>query len=244
MKTLAIDIETSPNIADVWGLWNNNVSLSQLRESQRVLCFAAKWEGEKRSMFFSEWQHTSDEMIRCAHMLLDEADAIVHYNGKRFDVPHLNREFVGLGLTPPSPYKQIDLYREIKSAFSFPSYKLAYVAEALNVGSKQETGGHELWVKVLAGDRKARATMKAYNIQDTELLIPLLHKVRPWISTPSYGAMNGQDVCPACGSDWLRREGHAYTATGRYQRFVCIPCGKWSRGTHRDHASGLSPAVL
>lgn len=240
MRTLAIDIETSPNLADVWGLWNQNVGINQLRESTRMLCFAAQWEGQKRTEFYSEWGDGPD-MVRVARELLDEADVVVHYNGQRFDVPHLNRELILAGYDPPSPYKQVDLYREIKRAFSFPSYKLAYVAPALGVGEKVSTGGHELWIKVLAGDRSARKLMREYNCQDTALLIPLYHKVRAWVSTPAtYGSMSGKDVCPACGSDNLHREGHAYTLTGRYQRYVCNNCGKWSRATRRDMSTGIT----
>lgn len=240
MKILAIDIETSPNLADVWGLWNNNVSLSQLRESQRMLCFAAQWEGESRVKFYSEWGDGQEEMAGMAHELLSEADAVIHYNGRRFDVPHLNREMLRHGFSPPSPYRQIDLYRETKDAFSFPSYKLEYVAKALEVGEKLEHEGHELWVKVLAGDRKAKAKMREYNMRDVELLFPLYYKLRPWIKGPNHGALTGEDVCPSCGSEDLRREGYAITLTGKYQRFQCRACGGWSRATHRQSATGVT----
>lgn len=239
MKTLAIDIETSPSLADVWGLWNNNVSLSQLRESSRMLCFAAQWEGEKRVQFFSEWGDGPD-MQRVAHELLSEADAVIHYNGQRFDVPHINRELLLAGYDPPSPYKQIDLYREVKGTFSFPSYKLEYVAKALGVGEKVKHEGHELWVKVLSGDRKARRDMRTYNIRDVELLFPLYYKLRPWIGGPNAGALEGADVCPSCGSTDLRREGHAITLTGRYQRYQCRECGTWSRATRREASTGIT----
>lgn len=242
MKTLAIDIETSPNAADLWGLWNQNIGINQLRDSSRVICAAAQWDGEDEVKFFSEWQDR-DEMLLGVWSLMDEADVIVHYNGQRFDVPHLNREFLQNDFYPPSPYKQVDLYREIKKTFSFPSYKLAYVAPALGVGEKVGHEGHDLWIKVLAGDRDARDRMKAYNCQDTALLLPLYHQVRPWIPTPSYGAMSGEDVCPACGSSDLTREGHAYTQTGKYQRYMCGQCGKWSRSTYRTDATKITPVA-
>ena len=240
MKILAIDIETSPNLADVWSLWNQNVSLSQLRESQRMLCFAAQFEGDRKPVFYSEWSHGAESMAYAAHEMLSKADAVLHYNGARFDVPHLNREMLNVGLQPPAPYKQIDLYKEVKAAFSFPSYKLAYVAKALGVGEKIEHEGHELWVKVLAGDRAARRTMRTYNCRDVELLFPLYYKLRPWIAGPNHGALEGRDVCPTCGSEDLRREGYALTLTGKYQRYQCRKCGGWSRATHRESATGIT----
>jgi DNA polymerase elongation subunit (family B) len=240
VKVLAIDIETSPNLADVWSLWKQNVSLNQLRESSRMICFAAQWEGDKHATFFSEWTHGQEDMIEVAHELLNEADTVLHYNGQRFDVPHLNREMLQQGLKPPSPYKQIDLLREVKNTFQFPSYKLAYVAPALGVGEKMEHEGHELWVKVLARDKKARRTMADYNKQDVELLFPLYYKLRPWIGGPSHGALTGEDVCPSCGSDDLRREGHAFLLTGKYQRYQCRDCGTWSRGTRRVSGTNVT----
>lgn len=236
MKLLAIDIETSPNLADVWSLWKQNVSLNQLRESSQVLCFAAQFEGEQTE-FYSTWKHGQGEMIAAAWRLLNEADAVIHYNGQRFDVPHLNREMLQEGHEPPAPYKQIDLLKQIRNNFAFPSYKLAYVAPALGVGEKVEHEGHELWVKVMAGDAAAQRKMEAYNRQDTELLFPLYYAVRPWIAGPNYGALHPEtgDACPACGADesHLRKEGYAFLLTGKYQRFQCRECGTWARSTHR-----------
>ena len=95
-KTLYLDIETSPALADVWGLWNNNVSLNQLRESTRVLCFGAMWRGTNRVQFYSEPKDGHEGLVRKAHELLNEADIVVHFNGTSFDLPHLRREFLKL----------------------------------------------------------------------------------------------------------------------------------------------------
>src|SRR5690606_29962163 len=111
MKLLVIDIETSPNLANVWGLWNQNIHLPQLLESGEVICFAAKWKHIDETMFYSTFHDGKDVMIEQAHIMLDHADAVIHFNGARFDIPHLNREFVEAGLTPPSPYAQIDLLK-------------------------------------------------------------------------------------------------------------------------------------
>lgn len=245
MKRLAIDIETSPNLAHVWGLWNNNVSLSQLQESTRVLCFAAQWEGSDACAFYSEWDH-GPEMIDAAWDLLNAADEVIHYNGKRFDVPHLNREFIEREFLPPAPYKQIDLLKQIQKAFRFPSFKLEYVAPALGVGEKVKHAGHDLWVRVMAGEPSARAEMRTYNIQDTRLMFPLYHKVLPWITTPNAGLYGGEgdlDVCPGCGSENLMPQGFANLVSGRYQRYVCADCGKWSRGSKRVGSTEIVPVA-
>ena len=202
MKLLFLDIETSPNTAHVWGLWQQNVGLSQLRESSRVMCWAAMWAGDDEVNFSSE-NHTSHKnMIKAAHSLLDEADAVCHYNGKKFDMPTLNKEFLKHGLLPPSPYKQIDLLRVARSQFRFPSNKLDYVAQQLGLGKKVAHEGHELWIKCMAGDKDAWARMEEYNINDVLLLEKVYDRLLPWINNhPNMSYTKSEYVCPTCGGD-------------------------------------------
>lgn len=241
MRRLIIDIETSPNLAHVWDLWNQNIGLNQLLESGEVICFAAKWYGDSSVSFWSEYHDGKEQMIDSAWGLLDEADAVIHYNGRHFDVPRLNAEFLRRSWPPPSPFKQIDLYQTVKRRFDFPSGKLAYIADALGIGAKIVHEGHTLWIKCMAGDPDAWAQMREYNIKDVELLEPLHDLLRPWIvAYPSMAALEGDNRCPACGSEELNRQGFAYTRTGRYQRFVCEVCGKWSRATNRDNGTKIT----
>jgi uncharacterized protein YprB with RNaseH-like and TPR domain len=157
MRLGFVDLETSPNIAHVWGLFNQTVSLSQLRESTRVISFAAKERGSKKVHFYSEYHHGRDEMIGAAHDFLDRMDAVCHYNGTRFDVPHFNREFIMAGLNPPSPYQEIDLLKAVRKHFRFTSNKLAHVTVQLGLSGKLSHTGHDLWVRCMAGDEKAWA---------------------------------------------------------------------------------------
>lgn len=234
MKILAIDIETSPNLADVWGLWNQNVSLSQLRQSSRMISFAAKFLDEKKVYFYSDFHHGHTAMVSEAHVLLTKADALLHFNGNRFDIPALNSEFLLEGLTPPAPSKNVDLYRVAKKNFKFPSYKLQYISTALGLAGKVHHEGHALWTKCMSGDAKAWARMKKYNVQDILLLEELYEKLLPWIDHPHRGLYSGNDaVCSNCGSEELIKEGFSYTGQGKYQRFSCKICGRWSRGTKR-----------
>jgi hypothetical protein len=243
MKLLLWDIETSPMLANVWGLWNNDVSLNQLLESGDLLCFAAKWHGQPKSMkFFSEWDDGHAGMVLAAWNLLNEADAVISYNGKHYDTPWINRCFLEQELLPPAPAKQIDLCDVVKRQFRFPSNKLAYVSERLLGTGKVKHEGHELWTKVLAGDPDARKRMRKYNKQDVRLLEPLYDKLLPWIpGHPSYGAFENQDdICPACGSTDLVMEGFAYTAVGQFQRYHCADCGKWSRSSKRVGSTNIT----
>lgn len=231
MKILAIDIETSPNLAYVWGLWDQNVSLNQLVETGEIICWAAKWIGDEGIIFHSTHSGTKKKMVKEAWKLLDEADVVIHFNGKRFDIPWLNREFLEQKLPPPSPYKQIDLMTVAKQ-FKFPSYKMAYVTERLGLQGKIKHEGFDLWVKCMAGDSDAWSKMEEYNVRDVIELEELYAVLKPWIkSHPSWGAFTGKDVCPKCMSEDLKPRGWAYTTQGRYRRLICGSCGTWTRST-------------
>jgi len=241
MKILTLDIETSPNLAHVWGLWNENIPLARLLESGEVICFAAKWHDQKKVLFYSVHHHGKEEMVRAAHELLSEADVVVHYNGDKFDLPHLNREFLELGLEPPAPYASVDLLKAVKRKFRFPSNKLDYVVQKLQLGAKVSTGGYELWLACMNGSDSAWTKMRKYNKHDVVVTEALYNRVLPWIPAhPSAGLyMDMSDVCPACGSGSLRLEGRAYTSMGVFQRYQCFDCGKWSRGNKRLEGSNV-----
>jgi predicted PolB exonuclease-like 3'-5' exonuclease len=232
MKILLLDIESSPNTAHVWGLWQQNVSINQLMESSYVLCYAAKWLGDKKIHFDSVHQSRPKTMLKGIHGLLNDADAVVHYNGTKFDIPTLNKEFLLHRFTPPAPYKQVDLLRVVRSNFRFPSNKLDYVAQRLGLGKKHEHEGHELWVKCMNGDKDAWSRMEKYNIQDVVLLESLYNTLLPWIKHhPNHNHHSEDIVCPTCSSHNLQKRGSAISISGTYQRYQCKDCGSWSQGT-------------
>lgn len=236
-KALCLDIETSPNLAHVWGLWDQNVGLNQLVESGTVICFAAKWLGDpdSKTVFMSDFHDGHEAMVEKAWELIDEADAVVHYNGRAFDIKHLNREFLLQGLGPPSPHRDIDLLTVARSRFKFPSNKLDYVSQALGVGSKVKHAGFELWTGCLAGDKKSWATMKKYNIGDIKITEEVYYKLRPWIkSHPIVGLYSGDThSCTNCGSKELQRRGTYKTPATVFQKYYCKSCGAWSRGAKK-----------
>lgn len=233
MKTLTLDIETSPNLAHVWALWDQNIGLPQLLESGEVLCFAAKWAHEDTVRF-----HKGKGLVRAAHRLLTEADVVVHFNGDRFDLPWLNSEFIRAGLTPPAPYHSIDLCTVAKRTFKFPSNKLEYLAQELLGEGKAPTGGHGLWIRCMAGDKAAWATMQRYNVADVVLTERLYTRLKPWVRNLPNPALYGdadvaEKTCASCGSGNVSSRGLAYTKLTSYQRYQCNDCQRWGRGKNR-----------
>lgn len=233
MKILLLDIETAPNLAYVWGMWQQNISMDKIVANGHTLCWAAKWHGQKEMMFSSVHEDTPKQMLRKIHRLLDESDAVVHYNGSSFDIPTLNKEFLTHGMTPPAPYKQIDLLTVVRDRFRFPINKLDYVVQQLGLGKKVRHPGFQMWVDCMGGDEKAWKKMEKYNRGDVVILERLYEKLKPWVRNhPNVGAFDPSDIekCPACGGKHLQRRGTAVTCDVKYQRYQCLDCGAWSRG--------------
>ena len=251
MKILTLDIETSPIDAYVWGLWQQNVGLHGIKEPTRMLSWSAKWYGDDEVMYASEFHHGHKNMVKEAYRLVNEADAIVGWNSKNFDMKHLNREFVELGLAPPTSYHNIDLLLTARQNFKFPSNKLDYVAGVLLGEHKMDTGGFGLWVACMEGDGEAWDKMVDYNIEDVLLTERMYDRLQGWIKNHPNHALFVEDqdapICRNCSSDHVISKGPEYDTTGvfAYQRYKCVDCGANLRG--RKSFKGTqkkSPQVL
>lgn len=239
-KILTIDIETAPNLAYVWGLWDQNVALSQLVQESTVLCFAAKWLHKKKIEFYSLPKDGAEGMIDAAHELLDEADVVVGWNHKSFDVKHLNREFILSDKYSPSHYANIDLLTIARSKFKFASNKLEHVADQLGVGQKMKNSGFELWLGCMAGtiipdtdlNPAAWLEMEKYNRQDVKVTEAAYLKMRNWdTSNVHLGSFTGnQDACRVCAGSNLEKRGVKAKGASIFQQYQCRDCGAWSRG--------------
>lgn len=221
----------------MWRLFNENIPLARLDEASETICFAAKWLDQKQVIFASQFHDGREEMARIARDLIDEADAVVTYNGVRFDLKHLRREMVLADLDPPSRHRDIDLLSVVKTQFKFDSNKLDHVASQLGLGNKVEHDGFDLWVRCMAGDPKAWAKMKRYCVGDVRLTEALLVRLQAWVPhLPNATLYDGDMVCPnpMCGSRHLMRRGFAYTPTRKYQKFQCQSCKRYFRLKHAE----------
>jgi DNA polymerase elongation subunit (family B) len=243
LRILLLDIETAPNLAYVWGLWKENIGTNQIVNSGYVMSWAAKWVGGKTIMFDSIMKSSHKQMISGVHRLLNDADVVVHYNGTSFDIPTLNKEFLLLGITPPAPYKQLDLMKIVKDKFRFPSNKLDYVAQTIKIGEKVRHEGFELWVKCMARDQAAWDKMEKYNIHDVVLLDSLYKRLLPWIDRHPNLSIGVGVVCPNCGSKHSSKQGERVLASGTYQRYQCQSCGKWFRSSKAMSRNPVERAV-
>lgn len=230
IRTLIVDIETYPASGYIWGLWDQTVGLNQIIKPGQIASWAAKWAGKEGVEYSSVYMTSRKKMIKEMWKLLDEADEVVGFNSNAFDLKWFNAEFALFGLSPPSPYRKVDLFRVCKQNFKLLSYKLDYIAGYFDIGHKLEHQGFNMWKECMAGDKNAWGTFEEYNVQDVLLTERLYDKLRPWITTGvNRSAFDNDHSCPACGSTRLQKRGTAMTTSLTYTRYQCKSCGHWSR---------------
>jgi len=237
-KVLLLDIETAPILGHVWGLWDQNVGLNQIKSDWHVLAWAAKWLGQAPSKIMYRDQRNAKNVEDDREILIDiwhlmnHADVIITQNGKAFDEKKLNARFILNGFKPPSSYQHIDTKQIASRKFGFTSNKLEYMTDKLCKKYKKlkhsKFSGFELWSECLKGNLAAWKEMEKYNKYDVLSLEELYLKLRPWdtssINVNLYDDMPTH-VCGACGSKRLQKNGFKYTSIGKYQRYLCLDCG-------------------
>jgi len=232
-RLLTIDIETRPNEVYTWGLHKQFVAINQIRRPGGLLCFAAKFHDSREMIFKSLWSDGEKGMARELLRLFDEADGVIGWNSDKFDIRWIQAQFLKCGLSKSSPFAKIDLMKSVRRQVALPSYKLDYVAQWLGVGKKVDTGGFELWTDVLAGDPKAQALMRKYNIGDvkiTEAVFDKLHE-KGWVLGLPNASIEDGECCPNCASERLIRRGYSLKQTRKYVRYQCKDCGTYSQST-------------
>lgn len=229
-KILLFDIETSPNLAWVWGKYQQDVI--EYDKEWQILCYAYKWMGERRVRSESTKSQTEKDLVKKLWKLLDEADIVIAHNGDAFDIKKANAKFLEHGLTPPSGYQSVDTCKVARRYFKFNSNKLNDLARLLNIGEKAKTGGFDLWMGCMNGNPLSWLKMEFYCRKDVDLLEKVYFKLRPWMTNhPNLNIINGTShACPNCGSHHTQRRGFAVTRTQKYARYQCTDCGAWSKG--------------
>jgi RNase_H superfamily len=237
-KVLLYDIETSPNLAYVWGKWEQDVVA--FKQEWYIITFSWKWLGEKQTHVLSLpdfKRYTKDktddkELVAALWKLFDEADIVIAHNGNSFDQKKSNARFIYHGFPPPAPYKQIDTKLVAKRYFNFNSNSLNDLGQYLQLGEKLKTGGFDLWLGCIAGEMKSWKLMCDYNKQDVILLEKVYLKLRGWDTQhPSVSLISGtNNNCPNCDSNTNTKRGYNYTKIHTYQSLQCSDCGRRYQG--------------
>lgn len=239
VRVLLYDVESSPNLAYVWGKYEQN-ALGDFVKERQIISFAWKWLGEKQVHVlalpsfksYARFPENNRALILKLHALFSQADIIVGHNIDDFDDKMANTDFIKHGLQPPPPHKTVDTLKVARSKFRFNSNKLDDLGAFLKLGRKIKHDGFGLWVRCLAGNNKAWSLMKRYNKNDVTLLERIYLRIRPWMTNhPNMTALDGKEACPTCRSKNIKRSGWLVLQNTKKQRFACKDCGRWFSGS-------------
>lgn len=239
-RVLILDIETAPILGYVWGLFDQNVGLNQVKEDWHLLSWSAKWLDDPKVMYMDQRNVKNIENDKVILLklwdLLDEADIVIGQNSKSFDHKKINARFIMHGMQPPSTYRHIDTMGIAKKHFAFTSNKLEYMTNKLCTKYKKlktkQFPGFTLWSECLKGNVAAFREMELYNRMDVLSTEELYYKLVPWDSAIDFSVYYDDEaiVC-ACGSEQFKLNGYAYTSTGKFQRHKCNHCGRETRSS-------------
>lgn len=235
-RILTFDIETAPMLGYFFQAKTRYITPDKVVDKGGMISFAAKWYDQRRVLFHSTFHDGYDGMLDALWNLISEADIVVGYNSQRFDVPKIRTAFLLAGYPPIRPFKQVDLLRTVRSQFAFPYNRLDEIAGALGVGRKTTHQGFGLWTDCMAGDPKAWALMKKYNMQDVRITEAVYDRLRGFLDGhPNLALWAGDEknkICPNCASGDIVEAGTARTAQTAYGQYRCNGCGKYLRANY------------
>ena len=243
VSILTVDIERLPGIAYAWEPKTRYIPASQFLRWPSLLCFAAKWYGQRRLIFHASWHDGGMEaMVKAAWDLYDRADIIVSYNGIRFDDKHLRSEWLQAGMSLPRPWKDVDLYAEVRRSFGFESKSLDQVCKRLGIPAK---AGHYDMAQAEAaanGDVKAQRALERYNRNDVKITELAYDRMRG--SLPGHPVLSGpvDDLtlrCNQCGSDDLEPNGTYRAVVQQRAAYRCRSCGANVSASHLKRISNV-----
>ena len=224
-KILIWDLETTDLKSD-WGT---------------LLCVGYKWLGQRYGTVLSitdydGWQNdmTNDkELVTDFHKILAEADMLVTYYGKMFDLPWLQGKFLEYDLPALPAIPHVDLYFVGRSNLRLTRRSLDNLAKYLRIGAKKYYVTGDLWKKARVGDPVALDKVRKHCYADIQLTEKLYYKLRPYVR--QHPRINGYFKCRYCGSDKVQRRGYQISNyKGRQQRVQCQECLGWSSYPERD----------
>jgi hypothetical protein len=236
-KVLLIDVETLPNSAWTWGIWQQNIHLEQLIRSGCLLSFSCKYlfEPEVFSEILTPQEaidHNDERLVKLAWKWLEDVEILIAHNGKAFDTQYLNSRFIVHNLPPPAPYKIIDTLN-IRKVTRFPMNSLKFLCKELGLREKIDNDGFELWAGCEHGEQEALDEMLEYNKGDVLALEDLYVRIRTWLPNHPNLSLYVEGKDAICGRCLSKKEmeyvGDYATNVNLFKSYRCSECGSISR---------------
>ena len=233
-KILIFDLETAPSLSYTFGRWKQNISQDAIAEEGGwIICATYKWLGdsEVHTLMFPKAIAFRDDSHICMKLwdLYEQADAVVAHNAIGFDHKILQGRCLVNNLPPLPAVKVLDTLQMAKKNFRLNSNKLDSIAQVLELGSKNQTGGISLWINTLEGDTTSQQKMLEYCKQDTLLLEQVFLKLRVYGQASNFNASHyykdNAERCPVCGSLEVEETGRSvFTDVSEFAEVQCQEC--------------------
>jgi len=229
-RILIFDLETSDLRSD-WGF---------------TICAGYKWLDERRIycpsiMDYPDWHEdiTDDSrLIKDVHKVMNEADMLVSFYGKGFDLKWFNTKFLQHGLDVLPNHPHVDLFYTAKGNLNLSRKSLDNISKFLQLPQKKYHVQPEIWRKARVGVPKALEQVIEHCKRDVLITEKLYHRLKPLIR--QHPRVAGWQPCRVCGSTSLQKRGYAVTTTmGRKIRIQCQGCGAWENRSE-EHAEVAS----
>jgi len=234
---LFLDIESTFNIAGIWGIGKVHLTFENILKEREVSVIGWAWNDEKvqaehfnlHKFNLSKYDDDADKaLLEKAIKLIEQADLVVAHNGKYFDVSVMRSRLAKHNLPDFAPVLIDDTYDQTKG-IAFNSHKLDYLGRYLGEGRKIEHG-LDLWIGVIKKEKEALEKQTRYCMGDVELLRRIYKRLQPYTkSTLNRAIFDGTvRTCPHCGKEgMLVHRGYRHTSAGKFKKFQCNNCRKY-----------------
>lgn len=214
-----------------------------IEKQKEIICISYKWQYEDK-VHTLDWRMGEKAMLKAFIKIMGEADECVGHNGDNFDIKELRTRCIYHGVLMFPNYRTLDTLKKSRKYFRFASNKLDYIGKYLNVGSKLDHEGFDMWIKVVEDkDPDALERMIKYCEQDVILLEDTFFVLSPFIDhNNNFSMLSGGDKwnCPECTSDDVNMF-HSYsTPLGTIRREMrCNQCKKQFKVSNKTYMNML-----
>lgn len=250
VNVLVYDMEVSPLLGWTYNRFKTNllkVEQEQILFSFSTLEFTVDEDhsildgdtSKVRCWTLADFDFNEELLVKKLFECFDSADIIMGFNNKGFDTKFANRYFIKYNTGRPSPFKQIDVFKEWKKIARLSSNGLDAVNMYLDEKGKTDIKVGELWHDCIVNrDKKAYKLLESYNNQDVVLTYDLFKSILAYIDSSDVNLatlMQHPLACPRCGYvGSFEDHGYAYSQVGRYNQYQCCNCGSIVQGRYQD----------
>ena len=161
LRLVGVDIESKRKGSD-WGTGSYSF--------RDLICADLRFKDETKHHFLP-FDFTKDQLDRWAAPLRQPNLLVIAHNG-RYDLRGVNATLVGYGLEPLVPNLLCDTLKDGPKGDGWIRRDLGSMALRYGIKAKGSVD-QAVWDKAHAGDRGARAFVKAYNLNDVDVVMEL-----------------------------------------------------------------------